>query len=315
MIALCIDLFCGLGGWADGFLAEGYDVIGFDIERWPYPGQLVLQDVLTLDGSRFKDATIIVASPPCQKYSYMAMPWKRGKKMAAWYREDSERIKGLNALFDACFRIQREAIEAAGHFIPLVVENVRGAQKWVGRSRWNYGSFHLWGDVPALMPMTKAVKVPMPSGMDSLTIGFQQTAKLQMVDGEKGGWLSQANGAPMRRDDAKVPGFRFDGSGKSFQTASVACTGAGHKTTGHANKRDGYGHTRHLTNQAEIDGVKQHKSGRAWFADPDSISGSTSSNSNARKQASATIAKIPFPLALWIAKTFKPHREAYIDCR
>lgn len=29
---LCIDLYCGLGGWADGFLAEGYRVIGFDIE-------------------------------------------------------------------------------------------------------------------------------------------------------------------------------------------------------------------------------------------------------------------------------------------
>lgn len=30
---LCIDLFCGLGGWADGLLAEGWDVVGFDIER------------------------------------------------------------------------------------------------------------------------------------------------------------------------------------------------------------------------------------------------------------------------------------------
>lgn len=34
----------------------------------------------------------------------------------------------------------------------MVVENVRGAMEWVGRSRWNFGSFHLWGDVPALMP-------------------------------------------------------------------------------------------------------------------------------------------------------------------
>ena len=34
----------------------------------------------------------------------------------------------------------------------MIVENVRGAQKWVGRSRWNFGSYHLWGDVPALMP-------------------------------------------------------------------------------------------------------------------------------------------------------------------
>ena len=34
-----------------------------------------------------------------------------------------------------------------------------------------------------------------------------------------------------------------------------------------------------------------------------------SSKSNARKQASAMIAKIPFPLASWIAKTFKPQHE------
>jgi hypothetical protein len=41
--------------------------------------------------------------------------------------------------------------------------NVSGAQKWVGRSRWNYGSFHFWGDVPALMPMISkgsGTKVP-----------------------------------------------------------------------------------------------------------------------------------------------------------
>ena len=37
MRPLCIDLFCGLGGWAEGFLAEGWDVIGFDIERHRYP--------------------------------------------------------------------------------------------------------------------------------------------------------------------------------------------------------------------------------------------------------------------------------------
>jgi hypothetical protein len=114
-----------------------------------YPAQLVLQDVLTLHGSQFRHADVIVASPPCQAYSYMAMPWKRGKAMAAAIREDQtgRKLDALNALFNACFRIQREACEAAGRHIPMVVENVKGAQPWVGSARAHYGSFYLWGDV------------------------------------------------------------------------------------------------------------------------------------------------------------------------
>ncbi|MHB8272792.1 hypothetical protein [Bradyrhizobium sp.] len=105
--------------------------------------------MLTLHGKQFKDAALIVASPPCQAYSYRAMPWKRAKALPP----------PDNSLFEACFRIQSEACKAAGRYVPLVVENVRGAQKFIGRSRWNYGSFHLWGDVPALMPIGNHVKV------------------------------------------------------------------------------------------------------------------------------------------------------------
>ena len=146
---LAIDLFCGLGGWTEGLLNEGYRVIGFDLERHcygeaRYPAHLVIQDVTTIHGSQFKNAALIVASPPCQAYSYRAMPWKRAKALPP----------PDNTLFEACFRIQLEACEAAGHHIPLVVENVCGGQKWVGRARWHYGSFYLWGEVPALMPMT-----------------------------------------------------------------------------------------------------------------------------------------------------------------
>ena len=81
--------------------------------------------------SQFRNATVIVASPPCQAYSYRAMPWKRAKALPP----------PDNTLFDACFRIQREACEAAGRHIPLIVENVRGAQKWVGKAHWQTGSF------------------------------------------------------------------------------------------------------------------------------------------------------------------------------
>lgn len=313
MKPLCIDLFCGCFGWSAGWLELGGYVVGFDLEHLPHHGpvpkgaDLALQNALTLHGKQFRDAALIVASPPCQFFSYCSMPWSKAKKLAADVRADPVRLAKELALFNACFRIQREASEAAGHHIPMVVENVRGAIPWVGRSRGNFGSFHLWGDVPALMPMTRRfAKVPMPLGYDSLTVWFQQNAKLQMANGQK------------------VPGFRFDGSGKSFQSASVeGCKNTGgswfnidspgqkevnrnpvhehQKTAGLIQQRDGHGHTRHLTNQAEHDGVKQ---GGDWFRD--GISLTTGSKSNARKAASAQIAKIPFALSQYIAKVYFP---------
>lgn len=54
MKPLAVDLCCGLGGWTHGLLAEGWDVVGFDIERHvygdeQYPAQLVLQDIRTFE--------------------------------------------------------------------------------------------------------------------------------------------------------------------------------------------------------------------------------------------------------------------------
>lgn len=113
MQPLAIDLYCGLGGWAKGLLEIGFQVIGFDTERHEYgdhryPAQLVIQDVRTLHGSQFRGAGLIVASPPCQRYSYMAMPWTRAKDLQRYYEEENhpERRRELNELFDACFRIQ-----------------------------------------------------------------------------------------------------------------------------------------------------------------------------------------------------------------
>lgn len=287
---LAIDLFCGLGGWADGLLAEGWEVIGFDIERHVYgahryPGLLVIQDVLTVHGSQFKDAALIVASPPCQDYSYMAMPWQRAKARAAEYRSGKRDVKQLTALFDACFRIQREACAAAGRHVPLVVENVRGAIPWVGRSRWNFGSFHLWGDVPALMPPAQRFMKVGDAGWREIGPGRQLQDRAIKNNG--GSWFNI--GSPGQ----KVVGQNLDGR----------------KTAAHPNIRDGHPHTRHLTNPAEH-GIKQRGSGREWFAGDGKISRMTSSKSPARKMASAMIAKIPLTLSRHIAATFYPVRGA-----
>ena len=197
---LAIDLYCGLGGWTEGLLAEGYRVVGFDNERHVYgearyPAQLVLQDVLTIHGSQFKGAALLVASPPCQAYSYRAMPWKRAKALPP----------PDNSLFEACFRIQREACEAAGRYIPLVVENVCGAQKWVGRARWHYGSFYLWGDVPALMPLVIRRVSKNDGGSwfavaHNTTSGHGQNPDGRPIKGSDGGWFNDNKRAG--KDDA-----------------------------------------------------------------------------------------------------------------
>lgn len=210
---LAIDLYCGLGGWTDGLLAENWQVIGFDIERHDYgdgkryPAQLVLQDVLTLHGRQFKDAALIVASPPCQEYSYMSMPWSRAKAIAAEYRSGVRDVKNLTALFNACFRIQREAIEAAGHFIPMIVENVRGAIPWVGRSRWNFGSFHLWGDVPALMPITQNTKSNNGGSWFNIGSPGQKEVNLNPVH-ELSGRKLPGNNAPRLWSDRRIQRLR-----------------------------------------------------------------------------------------------------------
>ena len=248
---LAIDLCCGLGGWTEGLLAEGWRVRGYDIEAHEYgeeryPAQLVLRNVLEMHGSEIADADLIVASPPCTEYSYMAMPWSRAKQIARALRGEDEfpepyrgsrTIEQLNAIFDGCFRLQREASEAAGRHIPMVVENVRGAEPWVGRAGWNFGSFYLWGDVPALMPRPA-------------------------------------------KDAAKVPSFRFDGSGKLFQSESVNRQGT--------------------------------KNGNDWFGSGEncSLQRRAASGSKARKAASAKIAKIPLALSSHIARVYKPNEQA-----
>lgn len=264
---LCIDLFCGLGGWTEGFLSEGYEVIGFDIEQHiygehRYPAQLVLQDVGTLHGSQFKDATIIVASSPCQEFSYRAMPWKRAKALGP-------PVLGME-LFAQAGRIQREASEAAGRHIPMIQENVRGAQPWVGKAQWHYGSYYLWGDIPALMlPTTRFETRKRPTNFHA---------------NETGGVSPAFNSATDLTGQKNTGGLWFNIPGPGGKVAN--------------------------NNPARGTAIGEgRKNGGDWFGSGTdcSLQRRASSGSKTRKAASARIAKIPFPLAQWIARV---HREA-----
>lgn len=71
-------MFCGKGGWSVPFIEDGDEVYGIDIKDWGYPkgGQLILQDVRTIDGSRFKGLDLIMGSPPCTEFSQAKAVWK-----------------------------------------------------------------------------------------------------------------------------------------------------------------------------------------------------------------------------------------------
>jgi len=231
---------------------------------------------------------LIVASPPCQFFSYCAMPWSCAKKLAADVRADPARLEKELALFNACFRIQREACEAAGRHIPMIVENVRGAQKWVGRARWNYGSYFLWGDVPALMPMTKKVL--------------------------KGGWFSQANGAPMRRDDSVYEdGCKLPGNNAPLMWSERRIQ----------RLKDAQEHPFYNSSSMKVAGLNWSRYGQPGYkakgfnvtaaqrfrAEQEGIKNGSRARGSSRKAASALIAKIPYELAKYIAATFKPRPE------
>lgn len=149
MKPLALDLCCGKGGWTIGLQKAGWDVIGVDIEKWEgYPGMFVRADVRRLGTEGLgggRKIELVVASPPCQEFSYRSFPFKRCRLLA-------ETVPPDKSIWESCVRIARE-VEA-----PLVIENVRGAQKYMGKASAHYGSFYLWGDVPAMLPIGKAQK-------------------------------------------------------------------------------------------------------------------------------------------------------------
>jgi len=321
---LCVELYCGMFGWSAGWLARGGRAIGFDLEHQPWHGpvpdgaELVLQDVLTLHGAQFADADLIIASPPCQEFSYRAMPWKKAKSLPPPYL-------GMK-LFWRCWQIQAEACEAAGHHIPMVVENVRGAQPWVGRARANYGSYYLWGDVGMVgnqlavvrdgvldhrtlkQPRNGHFKIAAPHLW--LSDPFQSAA-VAGVKGFGGTWFGgnlNPNRNPREFLDWMAHDTESEVKGISADTGADGTDADGTKVPGISWSKYGQPDykAKSFTGTAAQRLEDGTKIGGDWFSDPASTCCKHGSRSQERKAASALIARIPEPLSNWVAEVLWP---------
>lgn len=174
-----VDLFCGYGGWTDGLLKAGFDVDGFDTDpkcEKVYPGRFHLRDVSTIVGTEFKDAKVIVASPPCQRFS------------------EARASRTLDPPTEADLTLLRHAVRIIKEAQPefWAIENVRGAvplfSKVLGPPVYAKRPFYLWGHFPGFLVQNAAMK----------KMGWVRSPK-------NGKWITdRGNRDPHKR--AKLPG-------------------------------------------------------------------------------------------------------------
>jgi hypothetical protein len=155
-----LDLFCGRFGWSKAFAARGWECVGVDLvepSEIPEGCRFVQQDVLTVNrnpyngklgiGVDYLDFDFICSSSPCENFSLFQI---RNFHPDPPYPELGIRL----------FNHTRALCEASG--VPYIMENVRAAERFVGRANNHAGSFFLWGNaVPLLLParLTKGMKM------------------------------------------------------------------------------------------------------------------------------------------------------------
>lgn len=163
-----LDLFCGRFGWSRAFAARGWRCVGVDLvwppSPWP-PGDIGFQplDVLTLSEAfiRLGEFDFVCASSPCEQFSVHGMKHFHPNPP---YPELGIKL----------FNHTREICEASG--VPYIMENVRPAQRFVGKATHHCGPFYLWGPgVPPLMAqgITKGIDV----GSSKLVKGMTKEEK------------------------------------------------------------------------------------------------------------------------------------------
>jgi hypothetical protein len=78
--------------------------------------------------------------------------------------------------------------------VPYVLENVRGAQEFCGRSAMNCGPFHLWGNVPAICPVFE--------GKKKESFGSKQRAERAKIPLSLASWIARCFLVQMREKSA-----------------------------------------------------------------------------------------------------------------
>lgn len=140
---LVLDLFSGTGSATEPFVECGkHRVVRIDCEvahRRPD----IRADVrrLPIGGTSSERPEFVWASPPCPEFSKSVMPW---------YGFPTPSLELVFA-----------AISAVRELRPRywLLENVTGAQRWIGRSVQHWGPYHLWGWFPRIrVPESRPLK-------------------------------------------------------------------------------------------------------------------------------------------------------------
>jgi hypothetical protein len=128
-----LDLFSGLGGWSAAFKERGHDVLTVDIEPKFKPD--IVADILTINsidklynkqGAETFD--IVLASPPCEKFSIAAAwmhNWKKDKN--GIYKPNNAKAKQALKVVAHTFWLLENTFSGKYY----VVENPRGYMRLV----------------------------------------------------------------------------------------------------------------------------------------------------------------------------------------
>lgn len=184
-----VDLFAGAGGWDVAARDQGIEVVGIELDRYATETRLaaglatVQGDVRDYGPSNFSDASLLIASPPCQPFSSAGTG--AGRKSLDLVFSLIEQIANNNLIDYSGFDDER---------IALVTEPFR----WVMEAIEIGHPFRMlaWEQVPSVLPVWQAVSEYLrESGYSAITgvlsaeqYGVAQTRKraflLASLEGE-----------------------------------------------------------------------------------------------------------------------------------